>query len=197
MHTKKPEAQTTVITEDSDDEPPDNEPARRIKSTEEEFEDEEFHESSDRMITQESTASTDSSGLRRSNRAWKPVVREGHVSYLTVEENNKDLTVDEALKSQNRDHWIQAMGRELKSLNANDTWEIVNKPDETTILNTKRIFKKKGTENGERRYKVRLVIQGCAQTKGINYEETFASVAKSQSEMIGRINVDDTGRSVY
>lgn len=154
MHTKKPEAQTTVTTEDSYDEPPDNEPPRRIKSTEEEFEDEEFHESLDRMITQESTASTDSSGLRRSNRARKPVIREGHVSYLTVEENNKDLTtVDEELKSQNRDHWIQAMDRELKSLNANDTWEIVNKPDETTILNTKWIFKKKGTENGERRYK--------------------------------------------
>lgn len=65
--------------------------------------------------------------------------------------------MNEALKSQNRDHWIQAMDRELKSLNANDTWEIVNKPDETTILNTKWIFKKKGTENGERRYKARLV----------------------------------------
>jgi len=53
----------------------------------------------------------------------------------------------------------------------------VNKPDKTIFLNAKWIFKNEKDQNRETRYKNRLVVQGCTQTKGIDYEKTFASVA--------------------
>jgi len=46
----------------------------------------------------------DESGLRRSNRKWKPIVREDYISYLTVEKNDIDFfIISEALNSQQRD----------------------------------------------------------------------------------------------
>jgi len=73
------------------------------------------------------------------------------------------------------------MDRELESLIKNDTWEVTKKPDNAKVLRTKWIFKQKRAESGETKYKTRLVIQGCAQTKGVDYEETFAPVAKYSS----------------
>lgn len=50
----------------------------------------------------------------------------------------------------------------------------MDKLDGATLLNTKWIFKRKETENEDTKYKARLVIQRYSQTKGVNYEETFA-----------------------
>jgi len=85
-------------------------------------EDEEFHESTERTEEVSATERDNESGLRRSNRKWKPIVREGYVSCLTVEEIDTDpFTLDEALNSQQKDQWIHAMDQELESLIKNDT----------------------------------------------------------------------------
>lgn len=77
------------------------------------------------MLTPEATPETQlirELGSRRSKRSWKLVIREGYVSYLTVEESDKGpITMDEALKCQQKEHWIQAINRELKSMDENDT----------------------------------------------------------------------------
>jgi len=50
------------------------------------------------------------------------------------------------------------------------------------IVGCKWIFSVKFKQNGEiERYKARLVTQGYTQTYGIDYEETFALVAKMNS----------------
>jgi len=145
-------------------------------------EDEEFHEPTERIEEVSATERDNESGPRRSSRKWKPVVREGYVSYLAVEETDTDpSTLDEALNSQQRDKWLHAMDQELESLIKNDTWEVTRKPDNAKVLQTKWVFKQKRAENGETKYKARLVIQGYAQTKGVDYEETFAPVAKYSS----------------
>ncbi|GJR56466.1 retrovirus-related pol polyprotein from transposon TNT 1-94 [Tanacetum coccineum] len=62
---------------------------------------------------------------------------------------------------------------------ANDVWELVPHPKSTTIIGTKWVYRNKLDENGiVSRNKARLVAQGYNQQKGINYDETYAPVAR-------------------
>jgi hypothetical protein len=52
-------------------------------------------------------------------------------------------------------------------------------------IDAKWIFKVKKDENGKTsRYKARLVIRGCAQRRGLDYEETYAPVARMSTVRI-------------
>eukprot|EP00253_Pinus_taeda_P031293 PITA_31293 len=74
------------------------------------------------------------------------------------------------------------MDEELEQIEKNDTWEFVHRPDDKNIIGTKWIFKNKLNENGKViRNKVRLVCKGYAQQEGIDFEETFAPVARLEA----------------
>ena len=68
---------------------------------------------------------------------------------------------------------------EMKALIGNYTWDIVESAKDKKIVGCKWIFtvKYKSDESIDR-YKARLVAQRFSQTYGIDYEKTFASVAK-------------------
>ncbi|GJR21337.1 retrovirus-related pol polyprotein from transposon TNT 1-94 [Tanacetum coccineum] len=74
----------------------------------------------------------------------------------TIEPKN----VNEALTD---DSWIVAMQEELNQFIANDVWELVPQPRNMTIIGTK------------------LVAQGYNQQEGIDYDETYAPVARLES----------------
>ena len=77
------------------------------------------------------------------------------------------------------DHWIVAMQEELNQFERNDVWELVEKPSNYPIIGTKWVFKNKLDENGiVIRNKARLVAKRYNQEEGIDYEETFAPVAR-------------------
>ena len=89
---------------------------------------------------------------------------------------------NDALKHQNAVHWKKAIEEELNSLDLNKTWDLV---DEDTLLRSgkraigsKWVFKQKRNADGSKRFKARLVIKGNEQQYSIDYEETFAPVAK-------------------
>ena len=85
-------------------------------------------------------------------------------------------TPQEALKSF---HWKEAMNEEMKALLQNDTWEIVDLPKGKTPVSNRWVFTLKSKPDGSlERHKARLVAQGYTQTYGIDYQETFAPVAK-------------------
>ncbi|GJW85381.1 retrovirus-related pol polyprotein from transposon TNT 1-94 [Tanacetum coccineum] len=87
--------------------------------------------------------------------------------------------VNEALGDES---WIVAMQEELNQFVANDIWELVPQPRNMTIIGTKWVFRNKLDENGiVSRNKARLVTQGCNQQEGIDYDETYASVARLES----------------
>ncbi|GKB90847.1 copia protein, partial [Tanacetum coccineum] len=84
--------------------------------------------------------------------------------------------VNEALTD---DSWIVAMQEELNQFIANDIWELVPQPRNMTIIGTKWVFRNKLDENGiVSRNKARFVAQGYNQQEGIDYDETYALVAR-------------------
>ena len=62
---------------------------------------------------------------------------------------------------------------------AHKTWEIVERPKGKNIVECKWIFTLKYKANGSlERHKARLVARKYTQTYGVDYQETFALVAK-------------------
>lgn len=78
--------------------------------------------------------------------------------------------------------WRNAMCEEMTTLEKNETWELVDLPMGKQPVGCKWVYTVKYKEYGFiNRYKVRLVSKGFTQTYGIDYHETFASVAKLNS----------------
>jgi len=64
----------------------------------------------------------------------------------------------------------------------NNTWTLVPLLANRKLVSCKWVFKIKQGANGEvERYKAKLVAKGFTQTYGVDYNETFASVAKFAS----------------
>nr|GEW36269.1 copia protein [Tanacetum cinerariifolium] len=78
--------------------------------------------------------------------------------------------------------WIVSMQEELNQFIANDVWELVPQPRNMTLIGTKWVFRNKLDENGViSRNKARLVAQVYNQQEGIDYDETYALVARLES----------------
>jgi hypothetical protein len=75
--------------------------------------------------------------------------------------------------------WIKAMNEELQALQENFTWDIVSCPPDIKPIGCKWVYSVKLNSDGSlNRYKARLVALGNKQEYGIDYDETFAPVAK-------------------
>ncbi|RVW76569.1 Retrovirus-related Pol polyprotein from transposon TNT 1-94 [Vitis vinifera] len=75
--------------------------------------------------------------------------------------------------------WKAAMNEEMKSLQKNETWELVECPPGNKPVGCRWIYTVKYKADGSiERFKARLVAKGYTQTYGIDYTETFAPVTK-------------------
>jgi len=93
---------------------------------------------------------------------------------LIEPKNLKEALIDE--------HWIIAMQEELNQFERNKVWELVEKPDNYPVIGIKWVFRNILDENGiVIRNKVRLVAKGYNQEEGIDYEETYAPVARLEA----------------
>lgn len=109
--------------------------------------------------------------VRKSTRERRPPKRyDDYYSYLTY---------TEAITGLEKKEWKRAIEEEKKSLQQNDTWKVVDKAEarDRKLLTSKWVFKEK--ENGQR--KARLVVRGCQQKSGIDYNETFSPVISNDS----------------
>jgi hypothetical protein len=80
------------------------------------------------------------------------------------------------------DHWINAMNDELDQIEKNSTWELVHRPEGKNVIGSKWIFKNKLNEQGQVvRNKARLVCKGYAQIEGLDFDETFAPIARLEA----------------
>ena len=77
------------------------------------------------------------------------------------------------------------MKEEMSALEKNKAWEIVERPKGKNIGDCKWIFTLKYKVDGSLEvYKARLVAKGYTQTYGVDYQETFALVAKMNNVRI-------------
>ena len=74
--------------------------------------------------------------------------------------------------------WRRAMLEEMKAIEKNETWELINPPPGCRPIGMKWVYKVKRDERGAIvKYKARLVARGFVQREGIDFEEVFALVA--------------------
>ncbi|GKC38468.1 retrovirus-related pol polyprotein from transposon TNT 1-94 [Tanacetum coccineum] len=81
------------------------------------------------------------------------------------------------------DHsWIESMQDELHQFKRLDVWELVPRLDGKNIIDVEWLWKKKcDADNIVIRNKSRLVAKGYKQEEGIDFEESFALVARLES----------------
>nr|GEW24827.1 uncharacterized mitochondrial protein AtMg00810-like [Tanacetum cinerariifolium] len=94
-----------------------------------------------------------------------------------IPQHNSKWTKDHPL-----DNIIEAMQEELNEFERLEVWELVPRPDKVMVITLKWIYKVKLEElRGILKNKARLVAHGYRQEKGIDFEESFTSVARLES----------------
>ncbi|GJU06101.1 retrovirus-related pol polyprotein from transposon TNT 1-94 [Tanacetum coccineum] len=96
------------------------------------------------------------------------------------------------------DCWFQAMQDEIHEFDRLDVWELVPPPDCAMIIALKWIYKVKLDEYGDvLKNKARLVAKGCHQEEGLDFEESFAPVARLEAIRIFLANAASKNITVY
>jgi hypothetical protein len=141
-----------------------------------------------------------STPLRRSSRISRPVDHGPVINLnslviqstifgalIAAAQEITDVSVDptsykNAIKRPDGHKWLHAVRKELDSMQKNKVWKVVDLPKDASVVKCRWVFKTKLDESNKPvRFKARLVAKGFSQVQGINYDETYAPVAKYKS----------------
>ncbi|CAI7800543.1 unnamed protein product [Closterium sp. NIES-53] len=92
--------------------------------------------------------------------------------FSPVEMPGEPATLNEALESSDAEEWKKAMESELKIIEENGTWELVELPEGRKAITSKWLFKIKSDADGKiEYYKSRLVAKGYQQKEKVDFKE--------------------------
>lgn len=101
---------------------------------------------------------------------------------INIASGEDPRTYREAMNSPDCAEWEQAMRDELDSIAQLGTYSLVELPPGREAIDTKWVYRIKRDEAGRiTRYKARLVARGFTQKPGVDFDETFAPVARIES----------------
>ncbi|GJU52471.1 putative ribonuclease H-like domain-containing protein [Tanacetum coccineum] len=96
------------------------------------------------------------------------------------------------------DSWFEAMQNEIHEFDRLEVWVLVPKPKGVMIIALKWIYKVKLDEYGDvLKNKARLVAKGYRQEEGIDFEESFAPVARIEAIRIFIANAATKNMIIY
>ena len=101
-----------------------------------------------------------------------------------IEEERKrsPQTVSDAMSGPNASKWKGAMKSEMDSLKENGVYVLVDRPVGKKVVKSKWVYRVKTDENnGNDKFKARVVAKGYSQVEGIDYDQTFSPTVKFES----------------
>jgi hypothetical protein len=99
-----------------------------------------------------------------------------HVDSYFIGSIEDNLTFTQASQ---QSQWISAMQEEMQAIHSNNTWTLIDLPRGKRAISSRWLYKLKLGLNGQGEcYKARLIARTNEQKPGIDFEDTFAPVAK-------------------
>ncbi|GKE21322.1 retrovirus-related pol polyprotein from transposon TNT 1-94 [Tanacetum coccineum] len=142
----------------------------------------------DALVPVESTGSPSSTTVDQDTPSPKTIFEESSSSDVIPTTVHSDAPISEHLiepktykDALTQSCWIEAMQEVLHEFERHKVWELVPHPDKVMVITLKWIYKIKLDElggGGILKNKARLVALGYRQEKGIDFEESFAPVAR-------------------
>uniref|UniRef100_A0ABD2XQH6 Endonuclease n=1 Tax=Trichogramma kaykai TaxID=54128 RepID=A0ABD2XQH6_9HYME len=110
-------------------------------------------------------------------------VESKNVQALVTKILKEPASFREALSSEERAHWLEAIKLELDAMNENQVWTLVDRPVSSkgkrlNIIDSRWVLKRKLGINGEIKHKARLVCRGFKDRNDYELDETYAPVSR-------------------
>lgn len=105
---------------------------------------------------------------------WEP---QDYVAFVLLTEIEDPSSYKEVIETDDSDRWITTMKSEMKSLDRNQIWDLIDLPKGSKEIGCKWVFRKKDQEH----YNARLVAKEYAQKEVVDYHEIFSPVVKYMS----------------
>ncbi|KMQ86502.1 rna-dependent dna polymerase [Lasius niger] len=123
--------------------------------------------------------------LIRTGRRGRPAKQYHTANSASYQEDyvfQTEVSTKSALHGPDSDDWYRAMSEEVKSILNKETWSIVNRPRNRSIVGSRFFLRNKYAEDGKiERRKARIVAKGYSQRPGLDFHATFAPVARMGS----------------
>ena len=106
-------------------------------------------------------------------------------------------TFIQAMASDEKEKWREAMIEEYQNLDKLGTWVLVPKNEAKNVIRAKWVYKRKMKGGEIDRYRARIVAKGFTQKKGIDYSFTFSPVARHSTTRLVIATAAQRGRKLF
>ena len=116
---------------------------------------------------------------------------DGQLDYL-YRASTVPNSYEEAISSPKAQIWRKAMDEQIKSLENNDTYSIIDRPEGRSVIGSRWVFSIKPQIDDTEVFKARVVAKGYSQIPDIDYQETFSPTARMNSvRMLAQLSVEE------